>query len=864
MDSTHSPSVAPVRLTGQGIFTLVIVLLFAAGAVNCPLDIPVPLPHAPGSPSVWTHLPLGVVTAPLAGAVILSVAQVLRGDAWRSAVVGWGTGIAPWDVLALFFALAYMAVSVEASGLFRAAAVWVVRMAGPDAGGGARSPRTRSSSTLFVGLYIFWWVLGAIAGNDAVIISGSSFVVHLTRSSAMSRTWSHACAWSQFTAANIASAVLVSGNPTNLVVSQSFDLSFALYSAHMVLPSLAAAVAALAPILVIGSVPWLTPREARGGASGLVDQEPARAGDAGLPMHITKTATTTTTITTTATTTTATTDAVRNSSQLPPPSPLASPSPSLCPENRADTKAGRQDSVPDVPTSGGAIPQVDIQAAIVSSCILVATLGALIGTSVVGADVHVTYIAGPGAAICLIRDMAADCAYQRRLKRREMARSARVHKLASLSKTTNAGPTVQPSLQFASVPPNRASGENLQEETSAATAAGPSTFSPLGLGPDLPRENPHAAFADAWLPGSKSMDVVELAAWPLSHQTDSMGTHLSKGQIHLPESPGYFQAPAGNVLPQQPALSARNSSRAPTRSRTPVNMYSSSEQAHEGSGQQSATNKMGNISRCMRRFMSHLGQKCNRWSWHAVGPVVQSRPGQWVAHTWKEWGSACAPRRVALARRWPRTSSVLARQPWTLLPFAYGMFVLVSALRQARVVDLLGEGLGKAVSRGLVMQGKRQYEPVASTSSSLPSSQLGQPAAFYPLRMVVGASMLMGTICAILCNLAGTNIGATLLLVQALQSEQYHARVQPAWMGPTPAQGLDRVNRAAQYGVALGANVGALAGTQAASLAGLLWTQALAHENVRVSRRQFAVYGLVTFPLALVTGVAVVVACVMF
>lgn len=53
-------------------------------------------------------------------------------------------------------------------------------------------------------------------------------------------------AWvfSQFCVCNIASAVLVSSNITNLVITSSFKISFITYSAWVILPSIASAVAA--------------------------------------------------------------------------------------------------------------------------------------------------------------------------------------------------------------------------------------------------------------------------------------------------------------------------------------------------------------------------------------------------------------------------------------------------------------------------------------------------------------------------------------------------------------------------------------------------------------------------------------------
>lgn len=724
--SQSGQDLPPVQLTGQGIFTLVVFLIFGAALVNYPVSLPVPLPHAPGTHTPWSHIELGVVSAPLTGAVILSVVQILKSGAWRDGVVGWNSGISPWDVLALFFALAYMAVSVEASGLFRAAAVWVVRVASPTPGGGF--------TRLFIGLYGFWWLLGAFAGNDAVIISGSSFLVHLARSASMGEAMANASAWAQFTAANIASAVLVSGNPTNLVIAQSFDISFATYSAHMVLPSLASTAAALAPLMLLGYVPWLTPKS----SSRFVSHEDRAEVTAQSRQH------------------------------------TASPSPSDTDTDKVTIHADRSSSPPsanqgnpDPAPSGAAIPQVDIQAAAVSSSVLVATLGALIGTSVSGASVHVTYIAAPGAGICLAHDLLADWRAQRQ-------RIARFRTLTTSHGPESVGaPTVRPA-------------------------------SPVAMGELAPSES---------LAQSKSIEASQLFSRRKSADIVDMARNVSL-------SP---QNPEECVDPDQ-------STQIPNTT------------AHMDVIASGTTTSEDEPSRPDRRWLNRFGEGCNCACWTVVGPVARSTPGRWMEAMWTDWIGGRAPARMRLSRRWPRTSYVLARQPWTLLPFVYGVFVLIGALKQARIVDLFGEGIGKAIGQTL--------------------SRGPGDTARYPTRSVVAASMLVGAVGTVLCALAGTNIGATLLLAQALQSSSYRHHVHPPWAGDAAPAGLDVVEKAARYSIALAGNVGALAGTPAASLAGLLWTQALAHERVRISRRQFAVYSLLTCPLALVTGVLVVVASV--
>lgn len=83
--------------------------------------------------------------------------------------------------------------------------------------------------------------------QDPIILSGTSFLAYFSRIAGISppRAWTFA----QFAASNVASAVLVSSNPTNLVLTGAYDISFLVYSAWLVLPVLATSLILL-PLLL--------------------------------------------------------------------------------------------------------------------------------------------------------------------------------------------------------------------------------------------------------------------------------------------------------------------------------------------------------------------------------------------------------------------------------------------------------------------------------------------------------------------------------------------------------------------------------------------------------------------------------------
>ncbi|CAE6412640.1 unnamed protein product [Rhizoctonia solani] len=181
------------------------------------------------------YFPVNYVSAPVFGVFFLWAAQCIDGTIVKNGIVG-TDGIKPLDIMALFISLAYIAIALDATGLLRFLAFWVVRKGGS------------SGHRLYLFLYMFFFTFGVIVGNDPIILSGTAFLAYLTRAAGI--TPPTAWIFAQFCAANIgwASAVLVSSNPTNLVVAGGFEISFLVFTANLVLPVFASAIAVF-PVL---------------------------------------------------------------------------------------------------------------------------------------------------------------------------------------------------------------------------------------------------------------------------------------------------------------------------------------------------------------------------------------------------------------------------------------------------------------------------------------------------------------------------------------------------------------------------------------------------------------------------------------
>ncbi|KAH0559219.1 hypothetical protein GP486_004269 [Trichoglossum hirsutum] len=186
-------------------------------------------------PFVRLNLPMNFVTTPLIADLFLLAISAIGRDEVRGGTIG-ADHISPIDIMLFFITLAYIAISIDASGLIRWLAYRVLLWGG------------KSGHKLFFYLYTFFALLGSFIGNDPIILSGTPFLAYMTR---VSSNIKHPRAWifAQFAIANIVSAILVSSNPTNLVLAGAFQIKFINYTVNMIVP-VAITVIVLFPFLL--------------------------------------------------------------------------------------------------------------------------------------------------------------------------------------------------------------------------------------------------------------------------------------------------------------------------------------------------------------------------------------------------------------------------------------------------------------------------------------------------------------------------------------------------------------------------------------------------------------------------------------
>jgi len=170
-----------------------------------------------------------------------------------------------------------------------------------------------------------------------------------------------------------------------------------------------------------------------------------------------------------------------------------------------------------------------------------------------------------------------------------------------------------------------------------------------------------------------------------------------------------------------------------------------------------------------------------------------------------------------LAARFPTLYTAFPRLPFALVPFAFSQFILIEALAHQGWIEIFGRWL-------VLASGRRMYPTI----------------------------WLIGVLGVILCNLSGTNIGATILLTKVVRAAALSA---PADVDVN----LDAFNRSAAIALAVASNIGAVSFTFSASLAGLLWKQILNQKGIFIRQQTFAMWNLA--PLVVMTAVGLGVVC---
>ena len=157
----------------------------------------------------------------LLGALIVLFTSLSISE-WWSALTKSG-GINPIKILVLFLSMSLISIFLDELGFFAHLANWtLVRV-------------NKSQMSLFVTLYIFVSVLTMFTSNDIIILTLTPFILFFCKNARISPI---PYLVSEFIAANTWSMIFIIGNPTNIYLASSFNISFIDYFEVMAIPTL--------------------------------------------------------------------------------------------------------------------------------------------------------------------------------------------------------------------------------------------------------------------------------------------------------------------------------------------------------------------------------------------------------------------------------------------------------------------------------------------------------------------------------------------------------------------------------------------------------------------------------------------------
>eukprot|EP00698_Gefionella_okellyi_P007634 TRINITY_DN1866_c0_g1_i1.p1 TRINITY_DN1866_c0_g1~~TRINITY_DN1866_c0_g1_i1.p1 ORF type:complete len:538 (+),score=103.56 TRINITY_DN1866_c0_g1_i1:122-1735(+) len=182
-----------------------------------------------GYPFGMSGITLDLGLAPPIGVLLLLICTAVTGEDIRYGIMG-DDQIQPYTIVILFMSLAYVCISLDVTGLLTYIAYRATLAAG------------NSGRKLFLYIFMLSSIFTIATSNDIVILTITPMICHFSKSLRIDPV---PFLMAQFFAANIWSALLFIGNPTNIIVALAFDISFLEFSRWMSAPAIASGLTAL-------------------------------------------------------------------------------------------------------------------------------------------------------------------------------------------------------------------------------------------------------------------------------------------------------------------------------------------------------------------------------------------------------------------------------------------------------------------------------------------------------------------------------------------------------------------------------------------------------------------------------------------
>ena len=146
------------------------------------------------------------------------------------------SSVNPLKILTLFISISFLSITLDELGFFNFIAVKSVNLV------------KNSQWKLFFIIYALVAVLTIFTSNDIVILTFTPFICYFAKKSKINPI---PYLVMEFINANTYSMLLSIGNPTNIYLSLSFNISFFDYFLHMIIPTLFAGITSLLLIILL-------------------------------------------------------------------------------------------------------------------------------------------------------------------------------------------------------------------------------------------------------------------------------------------------------------------------------------------------------------------------------------------------------------------------------------------------------------------------------------------------------------------------------------------------------------------------------------------------------------------------------------
>lgn len=189
------------------------------------------------------HIRIFYWTAPVLGSIALLLFRLLPLPVMWEGLTSSGS-INPLKILTLFISMTTLSIYLDEVGFFSYIAGISLKFA------------KTSQLRLFCVLFLLVSVLTVFTSNDIIILTFTPFICYFSKKAEIDPM---PYLFGEFVAANTWSMMLIIGNPTNIYLATANGIGFGVYTAHMLLPTLFAGVAAFLLLLMIFRKPLSQP-----------------------------------------------------------------------------------------------------------------------------------------------------------------------------------------------------------------------------------------------------------------------------------------------------------------------------------------------------------------------------------------------------------------------------------------------------------------------------------------------------------------------------------------------------------------------------------------------------------------------------